>query len=268
MVQCLNTYGFDTIEQQRGAAVYVDRILRGAKPDELRATNPTERPGWTGRVRCLRPFRIRFCVIDGRSAPERLESLPQRPPRYHGPLVVKSMLVAAAMMVLFFAGAPVPIVAIVGGALLLFTRSITATKIYLQIDWPLLLMFVGLFVVIAGVERTVLSPQAIAAIGRMHLASMPVLATLTAALSNLVSNVPAVLALKPFVMQLDDPQRAWRVVAMASTLAGNLTLVGSVANLIVAQRAHAEGVTLSFWAYLSAGAPLTVVTILVGLWWL
>ncbi|SRR6266699_2517938 len=124
---------------------------------------------------------------------ERLEPLPSRPSRYHGPLVVKSVLVAAGMMALFFAGAPVPIAAIVGGALLLLTRSIKAVKVYLQIGWSLLLMFVGLFIVIAGVERAVLSPQAIAAMGRMHLASMPVLATVTAALSNLVSNVPAVL---------------------------------------------------------------------------
>jgi Na+/H+ antiporter NhaD/arsenite permease-like protein len=136
---------------------------------------------------------------------KRLEPLPQRPPRYHGPLVVKSVLVTAAMMVLFFAGASVPIVAIVGGALLLLTRSIKSTKVYLQIDWPLLLMFVGLFIVIAAVEHAVLSPQAIAAIGRLHLSSMRVLAALTAALSNLVSNVPAVLVLKPFVMQ-----RPWR----------------------------------------------------------
>ena len=75
------------------------------------------------------------------------------------------------------------------------------------------------------------------------------------------------LMLKPFVAQLDDPQRAWLVVAMAATLAGNFTLVGSVANLIVAQRAHAEGVTVGFWAHFAAGVPLTVLTIFVGLCW-
>ena len=57
-------------------------------------------------------------------------------------------------------------------------------------------------------------------------------------------------------------------VAMASTLAGNFTLVGSVANLIGAQRAHSAGVTLRFWAYFKVGAPLTVATILFGIWWL
>ena len=193
---------------------------------------------------------------------------PARSARYHGPLVVKSVLVAIAMMALFFAGLPVAGVAIVGGALLLFTRRVKADKIYFEIDWPLLLMFVGLFVVVAGLEHAVLTPEAATAIGRLHLQSAPVLAALTAGLSNVVSNVPAVLVLKPFVAGLPDPQRAWLLVAMASTLAGNLTLVGSVANLIVAQRARRYGVTIGFWPHFRVGAPLTFLTILVGLWWL
>ena len=83
-------------------------------------------------------------------------------------------------------------------------------------------------------------------------------------LSNLVSNVPAVLALNPFVAPLADSQRAWLVVAMASTLAGNFTLLGSVANLIVAQRAVAEGIDVDFWIYFRIGAPLTIATIVSG----
>jgi Na+/H+ antiporter NhaD/arsenite permease-like protein len=90
----------------------------------------------------------------------------------------------------------------------------------------------------------------------------------TAALSNLVSNVPAVLVLKPFLTALPDPQRAWLVAAMAATLAGNLTILGSVANLIVVQRAARRGVTIGFWQYFRVGAPVTVLTILGGLWWL
>jgi len=97
---------------------------------------------------------------------------------------------------------------------------------------------------------------------------MPVLALVTAALSNLVSNVPAVLALKPFVAVLPDPRRAWLVVAMSATLAGNLTILGSVANLIVVQRAARRGVVVAFWQYFRVGAPLTVLTIAVGLLWL
>jgi Na+/H+ antiporter NhaD/arsenite permease-like protein len=150
----------------------------------------------------------------------------------------------------------------------LFTRRVKADKVYFEIDWPLLLMFVGLFVVVAGLEQAVLVPEAASAIGRLHLQSPPVLVTVTAILSNLVSNVPAVLVLKPFVPGLQDPQRAWLLVAMASTLAGNLTLVGSVANLIVAQRAGRYGVGIGFWAYFKVGAPLTLLSTLFGLWWL
>jgi Na+/H+ antiporter NhaD/arsenite permease-like protein len=87
-------------------------------------------------------------------------------------------------------------------------------------------------------------------------------------LSNLVSNVPAVLVLRPFVEGLPHPLQAWLVVAMASTFAGNLTLPGSVANLIVAQRAAAEGVRIGFWRYAALGVPVTAVTTAIGLWWL
>ncbi len=188
--------------------------------------------------------------------------------RYHGALVLKAVTVTAAMMVFFFAGQPVAKVAIVGGALLLLTRKVKSDKVYREIDWPLLLMFVGLFVVVAGLEKAVVTPDLVAAVGAFNLDEPAVLSAVTALLSNIVSNVPAVLVLKPFVGGAGDPQRAWLVVAMASTLAGNFTLVGSVANLIVAQKAKAEGVALGFWSYFRVGAPLTIATILFGVWWL
>ena len=141
------------------------------------------------------------------------------PVRYHRPVVVKPLLVTAVMVALFFAGQPIAKVAIAGGAFMLFTRRIKAHKIHKGIDWPLLLMFSGLFVVVAGFERVALTPSVIAAVAQQHLENTGVLSLVTAALSNLVSNVPAVLILKPFVSNLADPQRAWLVVAMASTLA-------------------------------------------------
>jgi Na+/H+ antiporter NhaD/arsenite permease-like protein len=190
------------------------------------------------------------------------------PTRYHRPLVIKTLVVLAIMVASFFIGQPVATVAIVGGAFLLLTRRVKPEKIYIEIDWPLLVMFVGLFVVVAGFEKMVITPEAVAAIGRLRLGDNAVLGVVTALLSNIVSNVPAVLVLKPFVPGLPDPQRAWLVIAMAATLAGNLTLVGSVANLIVAQRARARGVEIGFWTYLKVGAPLTVATILIGLLWL
>jgi Na+/H+ antiporter NhaD/arsenite permease-like protein len=191
-----------------------------------------------------------------------------RPPRYHRPLVIKSAIVSAIMVVLFFSGQPIAKVAILGGAFLLFTRRVKAEKVYFDIDWPLLVMFCGLFVVVAGLEKAVVGPDVVAAVGMLNLGAVPVLAGVTAVLSNIVSNVPAVLVLKPFVASLADPQKAWLVVAMASTLAGNFTLVGSVANLIVAQRARSQGVEVGFWHYFRVGAPLTILSIVLGVVWL
>ena len=76
------------------------------------------------------------------------------------------------------------------------------------------------------------------------------------------------LVLRPFMGAAGDPGRAWLTVAMASTLAGNLTILGSVANLIVVQGARAKGVQIGFWEYFRVGAPLTVLTILIGVCWL
>jgi Na+/H+ antiporter NhaD/arsenite permease-like protein len=182
-------------------------------------------------------------------------------------LMWKSIVVALAMIVMFFVGWPVPKVAIVAGAVLLITRRVRPEKVYERIDWPLLVMFAGLFIVIAGVEKTSFETELGALAGRLHLDNTFLLSGFTAVLSNLVSNVPAVLVFKPFLGQLADPKRAWLVLAMASTLAGNLTVVGSVANLIVIQQAR-DRVRIGFWEYFRVGAPLGVVTILLGAAWI
>jgi Na+/H+ antiporter NhaD/arsenite permease-like protein len=184
------------------------------------------------------------------------------------PIIVKSVTVSLAMVAGFFAGIPPAEVAIVAGAILLLTRRVKSERVYAEIDWTLLLMFAGLFIVVAGLERSVLSPEVIRRIGHLHLEQVPVLSAITAILSNIVSNVPAVLVLKPFIAQLQPQQQAWLTVAMASTLAGNFTLVGSVANLIVVQRARAQNVEIGFWEYFKVGAPLTVLTIGTGVLWL
>src|SRR6516225_1573598 len=190
---------------------------------------------------------------------QRLEKVAM-PTHHHGPLMAKTLIVMTVMIVLFFLGQPVAKVAIVGGAFLLFTRRVRPQKIYIEIDWPLLVMFV-----VAGLEKMVLTPEVTAAAGHLRLDNSAVLAGITAVLSNIVSNVPAVLLLKPFVPNLEDVQRSWLIIAMAATFAGNFTLVGSVANLIVAQRAKARGVEIGFWAYFKVGAPLSLITIVIGL---
>ncbi len=83
-----------------------------------------------------------------------------------------------------------------------------------------------------------------------------------------VSDVPAVLVLEPFVKGLPNSGHAWLVVAMASALAGDLTLVASIANLIVAQKARTGGVLVTFWGHFRVGAPVTLLSIIFGIWWL
>jgi Na+/H+ antiporter NhaD/arsenite permease-like protein len=90
------------------------------------------------------------------------------------------------------------------------------------------------------------------------------LTLVTAALSNLVSNVPAVLLFRSVIPAFGEPARGWLVLAMASTLAGNLTLVGSVANLIVVEVARGSRVRIGFLEYCRVGVPLTLLTLLVG----
>jgi Na+/H+ antiporter NhaD/arsenite permease-like protein len=189
------------------------------------------------------------------------------PVRVHRALAWKSTLVSAAMIVFFFAGWPVAKVALVAGALLLVTRRVKPERVYAEIDWALLVLFIGLFIVVRGVEKTSLSADLFAIASRLHLERPGVMSAFAAVLSNLVSNVPAVLVFRPFIPHLPNPQHAWLTLAMSSTLAGNLTVLGSVANLIVIQRARHQ-VRIGFWEYARVGIPVTVLTIAIGVWWL
>ncbi len=185
--------------------------------------------------------------------------------RVNRALLYKAVAAAIGMILLFFAGWPVPKVALVAGALLLITRRVKPERIYREIDWSLLVLFVGLFIVVAGLEKTPVSQELLNLARRLHLEHTTMLSAASAVLSNLVSNVPAVLVFKPIIPKLADPNRAWLTLAMSSTLAGNLTLLGSVANLIVVQRARRD-VEITFWEYAKAGAPLTIITIALGVW--
>ena len=183
-------------------------------------------------------------------------------------LVWRSLIATLVVVLLFFAGVQPAEAAIVIGGLLLLTRRVKSTRVYAEIDWSLLLMFTGLFIIVAGAERMLLTPDLVRQVTQWQLNRIPVLSAVTAVLSNLVSNVPAVLLLKPFVAALPDHRTAWLTVAMASTLAGNFTVLGSIANLIVVEKAAQRGVRIGFWAYFRVGAPLTVLTIVLGTLWL
>lgn len=184
-------------------------------------------------------------------------------------LQYKAVLVTAGVIVLFFAGYPIALVALGAAAIMLLSR-LNPAKIFAQVDWSLLVMFVGLFIVVRAFQLHVVDHWRIEQWPMLIGHPVGALSVASTALSNLVSNVPAVLLFEPVVraMPLANQSTAWLALAMSSTFAGNLTLVGSVANLIVVESAKREGVTLTFTEYLKVGVPVTILTVALGIAWL
>jgi Na+/H+ antiporter NhaD/arsenite permease-like protein len=190
-------------------------------------------------------------------------------PRSHRWLEYKSVAITLLTVVLFFTGLPLELVAL-GAAAVLLAGRVPPKKIYGQIDWSLLVMFTGLFIVVHAFQLHVVAHWDIEHWPWLLSRPVDVLSLVSAGLSNLVSNVPAVLLLEPVLKVIPAPSQetAWLALAMSSTLAGNLTVLGSVANLIVVENASREGVNVSFWEYCKVGTPLTIVTLALGILWL
>jgi Na+/H+ antiporter NhaD/arsenite permease-like protein len=194
--------------------------------------------------------------------PERvLLSLPRAP-------LVRVSLIALGMLVAFLSGVPVATAALVAGALALLATGAASPAVLRRVDWSLLVLFAGLFVVVGALRETGVTEAAFGATGWVLTAGPGPLAAATALLSNVFSNVPAIMLLVPLVAEFEGATAALLSVAMASTLAGNLTLVGSIANLIVAEGARREGVHFGFWAYAAVGVPITLITLVIGVGWL
>ena len=177
--------------------------------------------------------------------------------------------VFAACIIGWLIGLSLPLVALGGAAVLIVAARRDPTEVIAGVDWSLLLFFAALFVVTRGVEQT---PLVVAgtrlALDNLHgpgLRDASVVSGAMLVLSNLVSNVPAVLLWRPAVGTLPHAGFVWIVMAMSSTFAGNLTLLGSMANLIVAERAGKAGSPLGFLDYLKVGIPVTLLTTLWGI---
>jgi Na+/H+ antiporter NhaD/arsenite permease-like protein len=188
-------------------------------------------------------------------------------PALHLSQLTKPVMVATAVVVGFFFGVPPAMMAALGAAVLLISRTREPRELYKQVDWGLLVFFVGLFLIVGGAENAGLVDSLLRFARHWDLQRMDVFAAAVALLGNIVSNVPAVMLLKSLVPGFAQPQTAWLVLAMASTLAGNLTITGSVANIIVVETARPE-VQVGFWDYFRVGFPITVATMLVGWAWL
>ena len=181
--------------------------------------------------------------------------------------LTKPVIVVAGVVVAFFFGLPPATTAAFGAAILLITRTLDPERLYKEVDWGLLVFFVGLFLIVGGAENAGIVGQMLNLAQHWNMQSLPVFVTVVALLSNVVSNVPAVMLLKSLVPGFAHPHTAWLALAMASTLAGNLTITGSVANIIVVESAKPE-VHVGFWDYFRVGLPITVLTVVFGSVWL
>ncbi len=189
-------------------------------------------------------------------------------PEVMKPRLRKSLFATALMVIALAAGAPVPLCAALAAAVLLVTRRNGTEKVFQEIDWALLVFFSALFVVTGAISESGWGERLFAVLRPFAENGAASLTGAAVVLSNLVSNVPAVMLFRPIVPGVADPESVWLTIAMATTLAGNLTLLGSVANLIVAEIARGRGVQLTFSEYLKAGTPIAVVTLAIGVWWM
>jgi Na+/H+ antiporter NhaD/arsenite permease-like protein len=184
-------------------------------------------------------------------------------------LIAKALTVFAGALVGWLAGFSLPLVAIAAAAVMIAIAQRDPAEAFARVEWSLLLFFAAIFVVMQGVRDlplfTSLTDAAAANLGDAPWRDAAITSGAMLALSNLVSNVPAVILWLPIVPRLANPEFMWLVLAMSSTFAGNLTLLGSMANLIVAERAQARGVHLGFTAYLRVGVPVTLLTMAWGI---
>ena len=175
----------------------------------------------------------------------------------------KGLSVAAVVFILFlFAPVPREVVALTAAGVLMMSRRLHSRKMLGLVDWQLLVLFIGLFVVNHGLEKTGLIHQfvgRIAALGVDLHEPLPLFVA-SFALSNIVSNVPAVMLLLPVATH----ELAGPLLALASTLAGNLLIVGSIANIIVVDAAHRRGLTIDWKRHARIGIPVTLATMAIS----
>lgn len=180
----------------------------------------------------------------------------------------KGLIAVGLLMVLFFTPIPRELSALAIAGILLCSRHMKSRKMLELVDWHLITLFCALFVVIEGIEKVHLPEIAVNILTShgIELTGPYVLTAVTTAMSNLVSNVPATMLLIKFL----DPAQVsqWYILALASTFAGNLFVIGSIANLIVIEQARGYGVIIGFREHARAGVPITLVSLSVLIGWI
>jgi len=200
--------------------------------------------------------------------PDALAALQAGYPAFDLWQTAKGLAVALALVAVFLATDwPHDVAALVGAGVLLLSQRFHSSKVMGLIDWELLVLFMGLFIVNHALARTGLPEEAVQWLAEqgLHLAdALPLFAT-TLALSNLVSNVPAVMLLLPVAA---DAPAGGLTLALVSTLAGNLLIVGSIANIIVVDAARRLGIEIDWRTHARTGVPVTLLTLAITAGWL
>jgi Na+/H+ antiporter NhaD/arsenite permease-like protein len=179
----------------------------------------------------------------------------------------KGTAILAALVVVFLTGPMArEVAALAAAGVLLLSRRMRTREILALVDWQLLVLFAGLFIVnhaLAGSSALTTGVERLAGAG-VDVRQPPAMFLVTAVLSNLVSNVPAVMLLLPVAQH----ELAGPILALASTLAGNLIIVGSIANIIVVDQAGRLGVHVGWGTHARTGIPVTLATLLIAAAWL
>jgi Na+/H+ antiporter NhaD/arsenite permease-like protein len=199
---------------------------------------------------------------------------PRAPQRIERGLLLSGLLAGLGMLVLLTLGVRPAGAAMTAAAAVIVAGAARPRTVLREVDWPLLLFFAGLFVVMRGVEQAGLTEVPLAhASAALHAAdarALGILAATVGVLSQAVSNVPAVLLFGPSLAAApaEVASRLWLALAAFSTLAGNLTILASAANVIVVESARREGVDVGFLEHLAVGVPLTLGTMALAWGWL
>lgn len=216
----------------------------------------------TGVVIAVLLFAFRKQLPRGRIAPH------PAPPPVDRPLLLLSSVALLGVVVAFFMDLPMSWSALAGAAVVMTLSGREPRRALERVDYQLLLFFAALFVVVYGVNqegwtlriRELFAPI----IGGGPVRESFGFASLSLVASNLFSNVPYVMLARSWVPSLEAPLLGWEILSLSSTLAGNLTLIGSVANLIVFELAR-DQYKVGFWEYAKFGLPVTLISLVLGL---
>jgi Na+/H+ antiporter NhaD/arsenite permease-like protein len=189
-------------------------------------------------------------------------------PEYDRAQSRKGLIVTALLVAAFFTHVPRELSALVAAGVLLCSRKLATRSLMGLVDWHLITLFIALFVVVRGIENAGYPAWIVDATRRqgLNLDAPYVLTAVAALLSNLVSNVPAVMLLIKF-LPTDQPE-PWYILALASTFAGNLITIGSIANLIVIEQARQVGIRISFAEHARVGIPVTLASLVILAAWI